>query len=217
MVDTAELEEMLEENERRLSQIKSILDEEKKNEEKERQKKEHEKNRFDSEPELDGVYMSRYRDIMDRHRDILVRHEEFVDNNTELLKEVATSYDRVVHDFRAGTIKNLEDYETFLDEISEEKQSQSVGYIMKGLGLLGAGIASAAYYSSNYMTSITDFYAQSPEIYIEEPEIAFFTLGLPAAGVYMLKKSYDRSNEHQKFRKKKREVKGELDDIYNQP
>lgn len=201
MTELNELEEMLNENEERISEIRDILAEE--------QEKEKER----SEAQYDGAYMSRYRELMDQHRDVLEKHQEFVDVNTGLLKELSTNYDEAIHNFREETIQALKDYENFLEEISEDKQSKSVENIMAGGGLIFAGIASAAYYSARFMTNMVDFYAESPEIYVDEPEIAFFTLGLPIAGAYMLKKSYDLSRDSEKYRKEKRKISNELEEF----
>ncbi len=135
--------------------------------------------------ELDDL-VTEYYDYLER-RDISGR---MMEDYNEMLDEQIEHLERVSEELLEEYDEVLDDHVDLLEDQAGEERRGMVTRLVGGLASLGSGLWLADLYLPQ--EGIFEFYGQLPEIASESPEVALLSVGLPAAGIYALKRSYDK-------------------------
>ena len=153
--------------------------------------------------------------LRDEHLEVLddlrVKHRELKDAHLTELDDLMGRYEQILE--KRDIAEELrEDYEDVLDEhidllddLAREERQGSVSKIFWGAGAIAAGLLSAELYLPT--ENIIDFYSDSVSIYVDSPEMAAITLGLPAAGLYGFAKAYENRSNYNELKRELREYK----------
>ncbi|WP_414836451.1 hypothetical protein [Candidatus Nanohalococcus occultus] len=140
-------------------------------------------------------------DAMEQHMEMLFEHRRKIDQHNRMIDRVFGEYEHLVPNFRAEYLGLMDTLIDHIEDRRAEKKDEATADAVKGLGFMGAGGLSALAYSSPG-ESLVEFYASSPDLY-SQPEIAAAAIGLPAVGLYMFKRSFDKFSQQSEYLREK--------------
>lgn len=153
---------------------------------------------------------------LDVLNELMTKHKELRDKQLELDDAMGGYYEFLEGTDMSGRLLEeyselLDDHTQMLESRAEAEQRGAYYRIGAGLGSIGTGAWIADIYSSQ--EGLFHFYSNILDIAGEAPEAAMLGAGLPALGVYAIKKGLDRNTEavqHQeeltKYRARKRNL-----------
>jgi hypothetical protein len=149
-------------------------------------------------------------DLRVKHRELKAAHLEELDYLMGRYENILEKRD-IAEELREDYEEVLEDHIGLLEDLADEENQG----IFSKLGLGTAGIAAGLVSAELYLPTedIVEFYQQSPDIYMDNPEIGFVTLGLPLAGLYSFGKAFDHWNNYRDLKDELSEYRAKKEEL----